>query len=286
MPISWNYPTVNHAEEAAMDALPKLLSGDIQQHKNDLVKDATCIVAYGAGIGFPADGIILSQPKKSSRHGAEDGGDEETDVENTATDPVAIQLATAIQPIADHHERLDNAPARTGAPRKAAVNVDWKNIASLALRFLLSILGCALFLLLVVSAGRAHAQDLQWVKQTSNSSSNSLQWVKATEKLCGCETCVCDPKQNCGCFGIVKKAITPSYQLYNGHFWVSRDGNKTWQYYSTPAAPVQVQQNYPLLNYGFYGGGVGYAAPYQAQPFGFTGFGGSRFGSGACVGGS
>jgi hypothetical protein len=86
MPISWNYPTVNHAEEAAMDALPKLLSGDIQQHKNDLVKDATCIVAYGAGIGFPADGIILSQPKKSSRHGAEDGGDEETDVENTAPD--------------------------------------------------------------------------------------------------------------------------------------------------------------------------------------------------------
>jgi hypothetical protein len=195
MATSWNYPTVNQAEEAALDAMPKLVGGQIQQNKDQLIKDTTCIVAYGVSIGFPVDDIELpksksSKSKKAKAADEDEDADAEEDVENTAPeDEVVQQFATAIQPIADHHEKLDNAPAKTNAKRKAAPNVDWQNIAKLALQFLLSILSCVLLFLLTVVSSRGQAQ--------AQAQANSF--------TCGCnpQYCGCNDKGfNCGCFGI------------------------------------------------------------------------------------
>lgn len=192
--ISYPYPTLQQAEEAGLNLVPQLV-GQQPRDTAAIVQDCYTLVGFGLGQGLPMPHIVQA------------GGDTEA------------QLAAALQTINRHHAA------------GAALNVDWKTLARLALQFLLQVLGCMLLVLwFSSSAGAAEADAAAAVAVAqAQLALSQMQPSAKGDGGCACASglpCTCGDQ--CTCAPTPQPAMSPwSYNPQTG-FWYNAHTGWYW----------------------------------------------------------
>jgi hypothetical protein len=197
--ISYSYPTLQQAEEAGLDLVPRLIG---QQPKNvpAMVQDCYALIGYGLKIAALNGGLPITRPDSDQ-----------------FTDP---DLAEALHPL-------------YGAPSATLPPVDWKAVLKLALQFLLQVLGCVVLLLAFSASAQAdehqinaHAAVAVALAQRKNDcdppcNDYSCKCLNKGDCLCG-SACFCE-----NCAG--KKPRSTWQEWHNG-WW--RDTATGWWWHA------------------------------------------------------